>query len=266
MDSSTTLFAFDVADAHLPSAITSAPVGNLLGREDSLEENEGPAADDSEQTDVNDIRCASTARIAIGTSFRANSTTEFVESCAGTPPISIVMSKSASQDRVAEKSEKDFEQTITNNTPTLDHHMTSKNASRKKKRAQKKSALAALSTVRGFTPATSADDDSDFSSHAIRGRKEPATQRSSSVVRKDLNLQGLSPGGPRPETRSSSPSGYSALSQQLESMRSRSPSLRPSETRKKSKLASETPSSASVTSETDCGDDDTQITSYEVRL
>ena len=266
MDNSAILFAFDVADPHLPTTSSSAPPEKAsVEHEDRLRGNEGYVDVESEQAAINDKMSASTAWAATGTPFRATPAPELVESCAGTPPISIAMSKSASQDCIAAKHERDLEHTMIDNTPTLDH-MTMKSANRKKKRAQKKSALAALSTVRGFTPATSADEESDFCSPGVRGRKESAAQRSSSVVRKDLNLQGLSPGGPRPETRSSSPSGLSALSQQLESMRSRSPSLRPIVPRKKSKLASETPSSASVTSETDGGDDETQITSYEVRL
>ena len=266
MDGSTTLFAFDVADNHLPSSTLSVPVGEaLLQQENKLGEEERCADDESEQVITNEMMSSSTARAALDAPLGAIPATEFVESYAGTPPISIAMSKSASQGRVTAKNEKELEHTVTDATQRPDH-ISGKNASRRKKRAQKKSAFAALSMVRGFTPATSADEDSDFSSRGMRGRKEPAAQRSSSVVRKDLNLEGLRPNGPRPETRSSSPSGFSALSQQLEIMRSRSPSLRPMTTRNKNKLVSETTSNASVTSETEGDEDETQMTSYEVNL
>lgn len=266
MDSEAILFTFDASDPHLPHDVLSAPVGRAVsGLGDRLEGHESFTDDESEQTNINDILSAPKSRDAISTPLRSTPTAEFVESCAGTPPISIAMSHSASQDRIAAKHERSLEHTLTENTPRIEH-ITSKNANRKKKRAQKKSALAALSTVRGFTPATSGDEDSDFCSPGTRGRKERAAQRSSSIIRKDLNLQGLSPGDSTPGTRSSSPSGLSALSQQLESIRSRSPSLCPAMPRAKSKLAPETPSSTSVTSETDGGDDETQMTSYEVML
>ena len=266
MDSTATLFAFDTVDSHLPSAVLSAPARDTrLEKEDQPEVQEERVERDGNKSGSGNTVSSSTANATTVTPFEGISATEVVQSCVGTPPISIAMSKSASQDRVFAKNEKEIDHAIINGAPRLDH-VSGKNANRKKKRAQKKSALAALKTVRGFTPATSADEDSDFSSHGMRGRREPMTQRSSSVVRKDLNLDGLSPGSSRLETRSSSPSGVSALSQQLEIARSRSPSLRPAITRERSKLASQTPSSASVTSETDGGEEETQITSYEVRL
>ena len=139
-------------------------------------------------------------------------------------------------------------------------------AGRRRKRATKKSPVAVVSSLRGFTPATSGDDDSDFSIGDSRGRKGSSTARSGSVVRKDLNLGSLSGTGLGLDGRSSSPSpGVSALSQQLDSISVRSGSERPPTNRNKSKLASDT-SSASVTSATNSDDDSTETTSYEVPL
>ena len=137
---------------------------------------------------------------------------------------------------------------------------------KRKRRVMKKNPIAALNTHRGFTPATSADEDSDFSIGSYRGRKGSIKARSESVVRKDLNLGSLSGTGIRLDGRSSSPSpGVSALSQQLDNINVRSGSEQPPVARNKSKLTSET-SSASVTSATNSDDDSTEITSYEVPL
>ncbi|KAL9100376.1 MAG: hypothetical protein Q9163_004246 [Psora crenata] len=139
-------------------------------------------------------------------------------------------------------------------------------ATRRKKRAAKKSPSAAVNVHRGFTPATSGDEDSDFPASSFRGRKGSSVTRTGSVVRKDLNLGCLSGTGVGFDGRSSSPSpGVSALSQQFDNVSVRSGSERPSATRVKSKLASET-SSASLTSATNSDDDGTETTSYEVPL
>ena len=138
---------------------------------------------------------------------------------------------------------------------------------KKKKRHHKKSPIPALNTVRGFTPVTSADEDSDFAPRVGRGRASLQAKRSNSVLRKDVLIDDLKPDGNPADSRASSPSGMSALTHQLEQMRTRSTSARPHLPRNPSKLASsETPSSASVTSDTEADDDATQMTSYEVNL
>ena len=138
-------------------------------------------------------------------------------------------------------------------------------ANRRKKRATKKNALVALNATHGFTPATSDGDDSDHSVVSLRGRKGSST-RSTSVVRKDLNLGVLSGTGIGLDGRSSSPSpGVSALSRQLDEMSCRSGSERPPLSRNGSKLAAGT-SSESVTSASNSDDDTTVTTSYEVPL
>lgn len=138
---------------------------------------------------------------------------------------------------------------------------------KKKKGQAKKSPAVALNTVRGFTPVTSADEDSDFSPRVGRPRTSVHAHRSNSVLRKDISIDDLKPDGDIPESRASSPSGISSLTHQLEQLRSRSPSVRPHLPRNPSKLASsETPSSASVTSDTEADEDTTQMTSYEVNL
>ena len=136
---------------------------------------------------------------------------------------------------------------------------------RRKKRAAKKNAVVALSSTHGFTPATSGDDDSEFSAGSFRGRKGSNT-RSTSVVRKDLNLGSLSGTGIGLDGRSSSPSpGVSALSRQFDELSCRSGSERPPLNRNRSKLASGA-SSENITSASNSDDDTTEITCYEVPL
>ena len=182
----------------------------------------------------------------------------------GTPPIDIVLTPSALRSRSRTRSEHQ-EVSMAGSTPRP-LPVVSK-SSRKKKKGSKKGAVLALSTVRGFTPVTSGDEDSDFSTGSFSSRRELSVQRSSSVVRKDLNLDKSIAGiGSGHEARASSPGpGISALSQQLEGLDiQRSP--RHSSLRNRSKLSSEGPSSASATSETSADDDTTEITSYEVPL
>lgn len=122
-------------------------------------------------------------------------------------------------------------------------------SSRKKKRTQKRTAMEPLVTVRGFTPATSGDEGSDFS-------------RSSRLNRKDLspypNSINSSPG-----LRSASPS---ALTQQIEALNLEALSRKRSMIRNKSKLGSETPSSEGFTSEANSDNETAALESYEVSL
>ncbi|KAL8746388.1 MAG: hypothetical protein Q9190_001597 [Brigantiaea leucoxantha] len=90
----------------------------------------------------------------------------------------------------------------------LDAHTSRRAANRRKKRHGKKGTVAALSTVRGFTPSTSGDDDSDFSSRSI-----------SAHHRRELSGKSFAGNSTSPAFRSSSPCpGISALTQQLEAL------------------------------------------------
>lgn len=182
----------------------------------------------------------------------------------GTPPINMVLTPSAARSRSRARSEHG-ENTLPDATPRPLPEVSK--ASRKKKRSAKKGTVAALSTVRGFTPATSGDEDSDFSAGSFCSRRDLTVQRSSSVVRKDFSLdRSTSSLGSPHEFRSSSPStGISALSKQLEAL-DRESSPRPSLLRYRSKLGSEEPSSASVTSGTSGDEDALEYTSYEIPL
>lgn len=122
-------------------------------------------------------------------------------------------------------------------------------ASRKKKRTQKRTAMEPLVTVRGFTPATSGDEGSDFS-------------RSSRLNRKDLSPYSNSINS-SPGLRSASPS---ALTQQIEALNLEALSRKRSMIRNKSKLGSETPSSESLTSEANSDNETAALESYEVSL
>lgn len=140
-------------------------------------------------------------------------------------------------------------------------------STKKKRRHHKKHTTAALNTVRGFTSMTSADEDSDFSPKVTRGRTDPSGQRTPSLVRKDLQIDDLKPSADSSASRAASPSGISALTQQIDDLRSRSPSVRPAMVRTGSKLVtSESASSASTTSDTDHDDEATRMTTYEVNI
>jgi len=169
-----------------------------------------------------------------------------------TPPISITLRPDTvdhqNTPRAAHGEEPD-QPAPTTNAP----HLTGK-AARKKKRAIRKAAPA-MSTVRGFTPAASGDDDSDYSTTSSSKRLIPRLH--------DLTSPTSSP-GLRP---SSSCGGISALRLQLDTLNLSQGSDRLSSmARNKSKLGSQTPSSASVTSETVSDGDANEMTSYEIPL
>lgn len=186
---------------------------------------------------------------------------EVLEKCATngheTPPINIIMTPTQSLSRSMAGDDFVVEPNI-DATPRPIQLV--QKTTRRKKRGPKKSTVATL-TVHGFTPATSGDEEPDFSS---RGRKSTQAQRASSVVRKDFLLDGV-----HQDIRSNSPSspGISALTQQLDSMSNRSGSERPPVHRNRSKLVSGTSSSASVSSETNSdGEETTNTACYEVSL
>ena len=197
----------------------------------------------------------------------------------GTPPIDIVMTPRA--DRSRSKAETDNGGDVMLPDPTPRPLISNGRAARKKKRAHKKGAVAALSMVGGPTPGTSGDEDSDFSSTGVFRKRDLSAQRSISVT---------SSPGLRPSTPSSA---ISTLTQQLEALECGSCFRTPSMARSKSKLGSPTtfgqpyhhqpyqeprvplfdplfrsptPSSESVTSETPSDEDSSAMTSYEVPL
>ena len=183
----------------------------------------------------------------------------------GTPPIDIVMTPSMARSRSLARSDHEYH-ALAEATPRP-----LPKPARKKKRGPKNGAVAALSTVRGFTPVTSGDDDSDFdfSTGGFRKRRDLSIQPSTGIVRKDLSLDrsGRSSIGSAFEIRSSSPSnGISALTKQLDALECDGSSGKISMRGNKSKLGSETASSASVASGTSGDEDARGTTSYEVPL
>lgn len=114
---------------------------------------------------------------------------------------------------------------------------------RKKKKKQGNEADPALSTVRGFTPLASADEDSDFSTTSSRAADSRPT---------------TSLGGGSPLAQPATGHGVSALKLQLDSL-----SLAGKPSAGSSGLCSETPSNASVQSDSDQTE---VLTSYEVAL
>lgn len=165
----------------------------------------------------------------------------------GTPPVDIMMTPSASRSKSRARTVEDED--LGPDKITRPGHPASR-TTRKKKRAQKRCAMEAVTTVRGFTPATSGDEGSDLSTTSLLNRRNLSMHRGSSVT----NSPGL---------RSSSPS---ALTRQIEAMSLEALSGRQSLMRNKSKLGSDTPSSESVTSEANSDHEGANLISYEVPL
>lgn len=127
--------------------------------------------------------------------------------------------------------------------PTFHPNLLTGKQRRKKKKKQVNQADPARSTVRGFTPLASADEDSDFSTTSSRAAdSRPAT----------------SVGGGSPSVQPANGHGVSALKLQLDSL-----SLGGKPSAGSSGLRSDTPSNASVYSDSDQTE---VLTSYEVPL
>lgn len=166
----------------------------------------------------------------------------------GTPPIAINMTPCASRSRSRARGYDEGEMVMADPTPRPDHP--GRRNGRKKKRVQKKDAFVALNTVRGFTPATSGDEGSEFSTSHM-------------LMQRDLSMHGKRSLTYNPGVRSASPS---ALTQQIEAMNLENRSRSSSMLRSKSKLGSGTTSSASTNSDT-CSDIEIpEMISYEVPL
>ena len=159
-----------------------------------------------------------------------------------TPPIDIGMTSTTPRGRTID---------MVDHTPKA-VNLTGKTA-RRKKRAQKKGAFAALHAPKTLTPGTSCDDDSDFSSGEVFKKRDLSVNRSFSMT-SSLG-RGSSPGG-----------SVSALTRQLETLSADNGLQKPSLLRLKSKLGTETPSSASATSGDHSDEDAKQTISYEVPL
>ena len=157
---------------------------------------------------------------------------------AATPPINIFTTPTVMRGRP-----------IAAPAPTVNATALTGRAHRKKKRAQKKGALAALNPPRTLTPMASCDEDSDFSSNGIFRKRDLSATRTLSMT---SNISTL---------RSSSPCGsISALTRRLDSLNTDAAVQKDSTPKNKSKLGAETPSSASVSSTEE------ETTSYEVPL
>lgn len=269
------MFAFDATDEHFSNSHLHEPLGSVAPHPapDALTVEKGDwllhenlvYSDTAEAIGENPSRSSSKV---LPSSMLTMGPVEPALSRHGTPPIDIVMTPSMVRSRSRARSEHE-DHALAEATPK---HLPK--PARKKKRGPKKGAVAALSTVRGFTPVTSGDDDSDFDfSEVFRRRRDLSVQRSTSIVRKELSLDrsGRSSIGSALEVRSASPSnGISALTRQLDALDSDAPPCKTSLLKRKSKLGSETTSSASVTSGAS-GDEETPETtsfetSYEVPL
>ena len=261
------MFAFDATDKHFSNFRMDEPFVPMasISAPDSLTVEKGDALP-NEKTEFRKTVDATgrNARPEIPSRFTLSpEPAEPTASGRGTPPIDIIMTPSmvGSRSRAGSDHENDR---LDGATPRLLPKPT-----RKKKRGPKKGVVAALTTIRGFTPVTSGDDDSDFSSESFRRRRDLSVQRSSSIVRKDLSVDrcGRSTIGSALEVRSSSPSnGISALTMQLDALDYNGSLGKASPPRNKSKLGSETASNASVTSGTSGDEDAPETTSYEVPL
>ena len=270
------MFAFDAGDSHfanrnpdvalVPTTFTTTCdvlKGGLPGRIDN-EDPESTVYSEHETDDIN-----STSRPEMPVSRLTPESPEPIVSGTGTPPIQIPLTPSAMRSRSRAREEQAEKEAALPEATFRPLPHVGKNARRKKRGPKRGGAMAALSAVHGFTPATSGDDDSDFSTSSFRSRRDLSVQRSSSVVRKDLNIRDLGSActGNGTDVRSSSPSGgISNLTRQLEALDYQSPSGRASLIGNKSKLSSGDPSSASVTSATSGDEDIVEMTSYEIPL
>ncbi len=166
-----------------------------------------------------------------------------------TPPVAISMTPSASRSSSRQRGCDEDETMLAVSTPRPDH--AGRRNGRRKKRVQKKGDFQALNTVRGFTPATSGDEGSDFSTSTM-------------LMQRNLTMYGKKSLTYNAAVRSASPS---ALTQQIEAMNLESGVSRHSSTfRNKSKLGSDTTSSASVDSDTQSDIETSEMISYEVPL
>lgn len=267
------MFAFDATDKHFSNSdldqsfASGAPILALDGL--TAKKGDGLLHENLGNNDTADAIGENPNHSSPKVHSRAMLTPEPVEptlSGHGTPPIDIVMTPSMARSRSRARSEHE-DHALAEATPRP-----LPKPARKKKRGPKKGAVAALSTVRGFTPVTSGDDDSDFdfSSEGFRRRRDLSVQRSTSIVRKDLSLDRSgrsSIGSALEDVRASSPSSsISALTRQLDALECDGSPGKASLLRNKSKLGSETASSASVTSGTSGDEDTPETTSYEVPL
>ncbi|KAI9790935.1 MAG: Ribosomal protein S6 kinase alpha-5 [Piccolia ochrophora] len=133
----------------------------------------------------------------------------------------------------------------------------SKSAKKKKKKRGMKPVPTAMSTVRGFTPVASGDEDSDYSTTSTSGRLRP-------------QLRGLSSGTGSPLVRPSSAcsqGGISAMKLQLDTLNLDAGPERLQMSRSRSHLGSCVPSSTTGnTSEAFSEDEIAQMSTYEVPL
>lgn len=268
------MFAFDAGDSHFANqnldvglvSATSMTTCDILkkGLRGGVED-EDPESTITSEHETDDIKSVSRSETPV--SRLTPESTETIVSGIGTPPIDILLTPSAMRSR-SQAREEEAEKEAALPEPTFRPlPQVAKNTRRRKRGPKRGGAVAALNAVHGFTPATSGDEDSDFSTGSFRSRRDLSVQRSSSVLRKDLNIGDLGSSCKGPNARSSSPSGgISNLTRQLEALDYESPSGRPSMIGNKSKLSSGDPSSASVTSATSGDEEIVEMTSYEIPL
>ena len=164
-----------------------------------------------------------------------------------TPPINMTPSQTPRATSVCGRlaqEEARFEPMTADHTPRT-NPLSAKAMKRKKRAAKKAAAAPAMNTVRGFTPAASGDDDSDYSVASSKLSPRP----------KHRLISGLSPA----MAPTSSSGGISALKTHLDKLNLGSP-------QRTSNLGTQTPSNASVTSEALSEVSSGETTSYEVPL
>ena len=176
-----------------------------------------------------------------------------ITSIHGTPPIDILMSPAMSRSRSRSRRPSKTGSTMDSNTPKFDQLTT--DFPRKKRRSQKQMPVPAINTIRGFvTPATSCDDDSDFSTDSVFKKSRPRTQP-------DTNSTG------NPMIRpSSSNGGISALRKELEALNADVNDNRTLSISRDNKSGCHTPSTTDYSSGPQSEDDMTGTTNYEIAL
>ena len=268
------MFAFDPADGHFPPLHLGQIYGPTVMASTLQTNEESPSGANwckeahTGPNETTDAKPPHTSPKVLAESGLSPDTAELIMNGTGTPPIDIVLTPSAMISRSRAREEQAEKEAMLPDPNLRPLPQVGKHARRKKK-GSRKGTVAALHTVRGFTPATSGDDDSDFSTGSFRSRRDLSVQRSGAVIRTDFSLDPAmtsSVGGSQ-DVRSASPSGgISALRQQLANLDYDSCSGKPAILRNKSKLGSGDPSSTSVTSGTSGDEEIEEMTEYEVPL
>lgn len=171
----------------------------------------------------------------------------------GTPPIDIMISPAVLRNRSRSRHASRTGSAIDSITPKFDQ--LNKDLQHKKRRPQKQVPVPAINTIKGFaTPATSCDDDSDFSPNSMLKKPRPHTQSHNNSMGSLLIRPSPSNGG------------ISALKKELEALNGGTNDNRTLHVSRPRKSGFDTPSSTDCSSGLQSEDDLTETSNYEISL